>query len=84
MSPPRKGNLRAGRNILAIQGLNDSSRQRDMIIVPELYGGKSRPPDDATSRSINFGAIEVSPSSGDQDAGIHSAAQSQRDCRGYL
>src|SRR5438034_2773497 len=35
----KKANLRTGRNILAIQGLNDSVGSSDMIIVPELYGG---------------------------------------------
>jgi hypothetical protein len=59
-------NLRSGRNVLAIQGLNDSVSSSDMIIVPELYGGRSgtgvtRQP------TINFGTIEPNPSSGNQE-----------------
>ncbi len=60
------GSLRAGRNVLAIQGLNDSLASSDMVIVPELHGGKVavsttlEPP-------INFGSIEFNPASGNQD-----------------
>ncbi len=58
--------LRAGRNILAIQGLNDRVGSSDMIIVPELHGGRLEFP---TTREpqISFGAIEVNPPSGNQD-----------------
>ena len=62
----KKANLRAGRNILAIQGLNNSVSSGDMIVVPELYGGTSRPAMNVQP-TINFGAIEVSPASGNQD-----------------
>ncbi len=62
----KKANLRAGRNILAIQGLNDSVTSGDMIIVPELHGGTSGP-SMIVQPTINFGAIEVSPASGNQD-----------------
>ena len=62
----KKANLRAGRNVLAIQGLNDSVSSSDMIIVPELYGGKVVPPTTLEPK-INFGTIEVSPASGNQD-----------------
>ncbi len=58
--------LRSGPNVLAIQGLNDSVSSSDMIIVPELYGGKVVPATTLEPR-INFGAIEVSPASGNQD-----------------
>ena len=60
------GHLRAGRNVLAIQGLNDTVTSSDMIIVPELHAGKVVPPSTAEPR-IDFGAIEVSPASGNQD-----------------
>lgn len=63
----KKGNLRAGRNILAIQGLNDAVDSPDMIIVPELYGatvGKTS----EVQPVITFGAIDFSPMSGNQDA----------------
>ena len=62
----KKANLRAGRNILTIQGLNDSVSSGDMIIVPELYGGTPGPAM-KVQPTINFGAIEVSPASGNQD-----------------
>ena len=62
----KKGNLRAGRNVLAIQGLNDSVGSSDMIILPELYGGKVTPATTLEPK-INFGTIEVSPASGIQD-----------------
>jgi len=62
----KKSNLRAARNILAIQGLNDSVGSSDMIIVPELYGG-TLAATNAVQPVIDFGAIEVSPASGNQD-----------------
>ncbi len=62
----QKASLRAGRNILAIQGLNDSVGSSDMIIVPELHGGKVSVPATLEPR-IDFGAIESSPASGNQD-----------------
>lgn len=58
--------LRAGRNVLAIQGLNDSLGSSDMIIVPELYGGKIIPASPFDPQ-ISFGAIEAAPVSGNQD-----------------
>lgn len=58
--------LRAGRNVLAIQGLNDSLNSSDMIIVPELHGGTVLPATTGQPR-IEFGTIEVSPVSGNQD-----------------
>lgn len=62
----KKANLRAGRNVLAIHGLNEGLSSSDMIIVPELYGGKIVPASTLEPR-INFGTIEVSPVSGNQD-----------------
>jgi hypothetical protein len=63
----KRTSLRAGRNILAIQGLNDSVGSSGMIIAPELHGGTLGP--SITSQPvINFGALEVSPASGNQDA----------------
>ena len=62
----KKGNLRTGRNVLAIHGLNDTLKSRDMLIVPELYAGKVSMPTTLEPR-INFGAIEANPASGNQD-----------------
>ena len=58
--------LRAGQNILAIQGLNQGTASSDFIIRPELYGtaSASGPPSEPR---LQFGAIEFSPSSGNQD-----------------
>jgi hypothetical protein len=62
----KKGYLVAGRNILAIQGLNDSVASVGMVILPELLGGTLAV---ATTGqpAINFGVIESNPSSGNQD-----------------
>ena len=62
----KKGNLKAGRNVLAIHGLNDSTTSSDMIIVPELYAGVAGQTVPQQPR-INFGTIEFSPASGNQD-----------------
>ena len=62
----KQANLRAGRNVLAIQGLNESLSSSDMIIVPELYGGKVVVPTTLEPK-INFGTIEANPASGNQD-----------------
>lgn len=62
----KKGSLRAGRNILAIQGLNDMLTSSDMIIVPELYSSRLASATTLHPR-INFGTIEASPTSGNQD-----------------
>ncbi|MCC7377471.1 MAG: lamin tail domain-containing protein [Verrucomicrobiales bacterium] len=58
--------LRPGRNVLAIQGLNDALTSSDMIIVPELHAGTFTP---ASSQEpqLRFGAIEFRPVSGNQD-----------------
>lgn len=62
----KKGYLVAGRNILAIQGLNDSVTSAGMLVLPEFLGGKLS---GATTGqpTINFGAIESNPASGNQD-----------------
>ena len=62
----KKSYLVAGRNILAIQGLNDSLASPGMLIVPELHGGTIS---GATTNqpTINFGLIESNPASGIQD-----------------
>jgi hypothetical protein len=62
----KRSSLRAGRNVLAIQGLNDSTNSSDMLIVPELYGAAIAPSTPVEPK-INFGAYEVSPISGNQD-----------------
>ena len=58
--------LVAGTNILAIHGLNQSTGSSDFIIRPELYGVETV---DGTPGQpvLNFGAIEFSPPSGNQD-----------------
>lgn len=58
--------LRVGRNVLAIHGLNDNVNSSDMIIVPELHGGKVTPASTLEPK-IDFGAIDISPASGNQD-----------------
>ena len=62
----KKGYFVAGRNILAIQGLNDSVASPGMLIVPELHGGTLAAAP-AGQPVVNFGAVESSPSSGNQD-----------------
>jgi hypothetical protein len=62
----KRGSLRSGRNILAIQGLNDGVASSDMIIVPELHGGMAGSAVTAQP-VINFGDIEFSPASGNQN-----------------
>ena len=62
----KKSFLRRGRNILAIHGLNESVTSSDMLIVPELHGGKLVPPSNNQPK-IEFGRIEFSPASGNQD-----------------
>lgn len=58
--------LRTGRNVLAIQGLNERVGSSDMIILPELHGGRVIPPSTLEPK-IDFGSIEVSPASGNQE-----------------
>ncbi|MGE3309157.1 MAG: CotH kinase family protein [Limisphaerales bacterium] len=62
----RKTVLRVGRNVLAIHGLNESLSSSDMIIVPELHAGSVVLPDTLEPR-LAFGAVDVSPASGNQD-----------------
>jgi len=58
--------LKAGANILTIQGFNDSISSSDFLMNVELHGGASFtvPP---TNPTLEIGAIEVSPASGIQD-----------------
>ena len=58
--------LRSGRNVLAIQGLNDALSSSDMLIIPELHGGRVVPPS-TNEPPIAFGTLDVSPASGNQD-----------------
>ena len=60
------GELVAGTNVLAIHGMNGSKTSSDFLIVPELVAGI---PDSNGSVQplIDFGAIEFSPESGNQD-----------------
>lgn len=60
------GALQAGQNILAIHGLNQSTGSSDFLIRPELYGS-STTPGSAAQPALQFGAIEFSPPSGNQD-----------------
>lgn len=62
----KKVNLQVGRNVLAIQGLNENLTSDDMIIVPELYIGTLGPPV-VKEPTINFGTVEFAPASGNQD-----------------
>lgn len=58
--------LRAGQNILAIQGLNQGTGSSDFIIRPELYGTTTTSGLPSEPR-LQFGTIEFSPPSGNQD-----------------
>jgi hypothetical protein len=60
------GSLRAGQNTLAIHGLNRSTGSSDFIIRPALFAGSSIPGSTAQP-TLQFGAIEFSPDSGNQD-----------------
>ena len=62
----KRASLRKGRNVLAIQGLNDALTSSDLIILPELYGAKLVPTTTLEPR-MAFGRIEATPSSGNQD-----------------
>lgn len=62
----KKSNLRVGRNILALRGLNDTTNSSDFLILPELYGARINSTT-VLQPTINFGAFEVSPVSGNQD-----------------
>src|SRR5687768_8617409 len=62
----KRSSLRVGKNILAIQGLNDLSTSSDMIFLPELYAGVTGQ-SVTTQPRLNFGTIEASPASGDQN-----------------
>jgi hypothetical protein len=72
--------LQTGTNVLAIHGLNDNTaagpgRSNDMLIVPELEEGNAGgyihaagiPHEQIGNPTIEFGRIEVSPESGNQD-----------------
>ena len=58
--------LRAGPNILAIQGLNQGTGSSDFIIRPELYASITTSGAPSEPRLL-FGTIEFSPPSGNQD-----------------
>ncbi len=58
--------LKAGQNILAIHGLNQSTGSSDFLIRPELYGG-STTTGTGGQPALQFGAIEFSPATGNQD-----------------
>ena len=58
--------LRAGQNVLAIHGLNDGTGSSDFVIRPELYGGQTNG-GGPSQPALQFGAIEFSPASGNQD-----------------
>lgn len=58
--------LKAGSNILAIQGFNDGAGSSDFLLGVELHGGASFdvPP---TQPTLDIGTLENSPESGNQD-----------------
>ncbi|MCX8240013.1 MAG: lamin tail domain-containing protein [Akkermansiaceae bacterium] len=58
--------LVAGQNVLAIHGLNQSKSSSDFLIRPELYGASTTMGSEGHP-AIQFGAIEFSPPSGNQD-----------------
>jgi len=58
--------LKAGQNILAIHGINQSTGSSDFLIRPELHGG-STSANPSGQPALTFGAIEFSPASGNQD-----------------
>lgn len=62
----KRAHLRKGRNVLAIQGFNDKLNSTDLLIAPELYAGTVTAPS-TLEPVINFGVINSSPSSGNQD-----------------
>ena len=62
----KRDNLRNGKNVLAIHGLNDVVNSSDMVIAPELYVGRVSAPTTLEPR-IDFGMIEPNPASGNQD-----------------
>jgi hypothetical protein len=55
------GVLQPGQNVLAIHGMNISPRNADLLILPQLVADSQALPD------IDFGQIEFSPASGNQD-----------------
>lgn len=60
------GELVAGKNVLAIHGMNGSATSSDFLILPELSAGV--PDSDGNSEPpIEFGTIEFDPDSGNQD-----------------
>lgn len=63
---PSLSALKAGANILTIQGFNDSVSSSDFLINVELHGGASFSVS-PTHPTLEFGMIEVSPASGIQD-----------------
>jgi len=60
------GSLLPGQNILAIHGLNQGTGSSDFIIRPELYGGATTQGESGEPK-LQFGDIEFSPASGNQD-----------------
>ena len=62
----KKSLLKQGTNILAIHGMNDELDSRDFLILPELHAEITRVPTFAEP-TIQFGAIEPNPESGNQD-----------------
>lgn len=67
------GTLQAGGNVLAIHALNTNASSNDMLVLPKLIvgrtgsGGVGIPTAQVGNPAIAFGAIEVNPTSGDQD-----------------
>lgn len=58
--------LRAGRNVLAVHALNDSVNSSDLIVLPELHGGRVVPAS-TLEPGLTFGTIEATPASGNPD-----------------
>ncbi len=69
-----KGDLIDGRNVLAVQAMNEGATSSDMLFSCELLdeasgGGQGAgiPPPQPAAPAIDFGAVEFNPPSGNQD-----------------
>ncbi|MCA9170296.1 MAG: lamin tail domain-containing protein, partial [Planctomycetales bacterium] len=64
--------LRAGTNVLAIQAINSSATNNDLFVLPELVAGAlssgngSIPAEQRGNPTVDFGAYEYNPVSGNQ------------------
>ena len=65
--------LESGQNLLAIQGINTSANGNDLLVLPSLVegivvgGGGEIPKAQQCNPTIDFGAIDFNPASGNQE-----------------